>query len=1157
MNNRDYGIWLIPILMALAIYLPSSTGRPEAITTSPPSTAETKAESGKAQIKDLASGHPLLRFRGTDKANLAIEQLQNYQVKFLITTVPDPQDSSLGYLFDRHVSAIQLAAQAAGYVPDNFYLPWLGKKSKGTNSSDNRQEEGLANQREPGIILFRKRDEKSLLLVYLIRETPTTGIQKAAFANAIGEINNICKSLREQQNSGECQIVRLLAPTFSGTADSLVIALKQWRNDRTNGNWPNEFKIVSGSATAITVNTINELKELSAQFSVTIHPDIEVWDAFYHYLTSSPINAESSQIARLVEGTTAYGQASRKTQVLTLSYPFHISQLRNAAEKAKGTAKETPTPPPSLGPRNLRLSLEETDIGQDVIPPFSTFDTFSVELVISNILSTISRERIRYLGIISTDVRDQIFLAQEIRKYAPDVVLFTLSSDLIYLHSDVNLSFQGMLVVSTYPLFSRNQLWTYPFANDNVRLQFPNDSSQGVYNAMLALLNESKPNEPKLLEFGWPFDFGQKPGEPRTPPIWLSAVGKNGIWPIQLLSTSQEPTSKYLYAGLGNDDKAKPIRSWFLSPGTFFLLLCISAALSVISVFLLARFPSRWALRFRRRWITWLRNKKIWPLMNLSDAAFRKNRPQRRLYLFAFCVTVLTLGIIINRVIIRVFICNSLTGICPTELNLLEEKFALFQFASLAIILLLELPILIAAVVLFKVIYPPREISGWVRRIYLLLNPIALVPLVILILSLLYAVQVTSLDPPDALFFYLRLLNPGNGLSPLLPLLFVGAAGIFWLISNLQRLRLLEEFPARPASTDLNTYTIIERSRYNLEHRLMCPCFSLPGAYFVLLLVGIPCSYLFLCKLTPALERSFFYWFFGIAFAAVYIALSFSFWRLWVTWWSTRDLLRRLAAHPIYHAYKTLVENFPRTPRISFSNSSTRFSALEFSVDQAMSLVTSDPRLGLDIAKLEKLNACIHDAQESTFQSNKEEALSNWSPALRLRSYAHGSLSQASRLVADLLRPYWSSTATTLKSEDKQSWYISAEYFLAARTAVFIHHLFLHFENLLFSGMAGLLLMLLAVSSYPFQPADQLLLFNWLIILTAVLLTVLMLIQINRNSIISLLTATDPGRVNWNREFVMKLLIYGTVPILALVGAQFPESLKNVISFFSGSQASK
>jgi len=39
--------------------------------------------------------------------------------------------------------------------------------------------------------------------------------------------------------------------------------------------------------------------------------------------------------------------------------------------------------------------------------PFSEFEAFSVELVLSNILTTISREGIRYLGLFSTDVRDQ------------------------------------------------------------------------------------------------------------------------------------------------------------------------------------------------------------------------------------------------------------------------------------------------------------------------------------------------------------------------------------------------------------------------------------------------------------------------------------------------------------------------------------------------------------------------------------------------------------------------------------------------------------------------------------------------------------------------------------------------------------------------------
>jgi hypothetical protein len=152
-----------------------------------------------------------------------------------------------------------------------------------------------------------------------------------------------------------------------------------------------------------------------------------------------------------------------------------------------------------------------------------------------------------------------------------------------------------------------------------------------------------------------------------------------------------------------------------------------------------------------------------------------------------------------------------------------------------------------------------------------------------------------------------------------------------------------------------------------------------------------------------------------------------------------------------------------------------------------------------------------------------------------------------------ILKPHWGATAEPL-STDEQKWILLAEQFLAGRTAVFLHHLFLHLENLLFSVMAGLILMLLAFSSYPFQPSDQLLLFNWFVILATVMLTVVVFVQVNRNSVVSLLSGTDPGKVTWNREFIVRLLLYGVLPILALFGAQFPEGLKNIVSWFNASQ---
>ena len=113
MNNRDFGVFLIPILAALAIVLPLSTGTKPPVTVSTP-IAEQNAQPAPKQEEPapLRGAKKLLReFLG--KKALESNDLAGYELKFIIATLPDPIDSSLGYMFDRHVSAIQLAGQAA------------------------------------------------------------------------------------------------------------------------------------------------------------------------------------------------------------------------------------------------------------------------------------------------------------------------------------------------------------------------------------------------------------------------------------------------------------------------------------------------------------------------------------------------------------------------------------------------------------------------------------------------------------------------------------------------------------------------------------------------------------------------------------------------------------------------------------------------------------------------------------------------------------------------------------------------------------------------------------------------------------------------------------------------------------------------------------
>jgi hypothetical protein len=166
-------------------------------------------------------------------------------------------------------------------------------------------------------------------LLFLIGETPTSGIHKSALIDALEQIRWLCTTLDRQQNP-ECQSLPALAPTFSGSTDSIITALEKWRGD--SAKWPKRFNMISGSATAINKKKRDRLTELGTDFHATVAPDDEAFGLIVKYLTS--VGAKKHQIARLVEGATGYGQTylgdrrESTEDVLTLSYPLHISQLR-------------------------------------------------------------------------------------------------------------------------------------------------------------------------------------------------------------------------------------------------------------------------------------------------------------------------------------------------------------------------------------------------------------------------------------------------------------------------------------------------------------------------------------------------------------------------------------------------------------------------------------------------------------------------------------------------------------------------------------------------------------------------------------------------------------------------------------------------------------
>ena len=509
----------------------------------------------------------------------------------LIATLPDPKRSRVASQFDTMLEAIQRALGTEKYVLERFKLPWAESESGETTTTvlpgrwlgswrvtiERRDDpEKIVRPRQPGSILFRHvpKDKPSadgckpppkkpyLLLLLIVGETPTTGVNKEALWTSL----NITESLsrhREHKCRGWC----VIGPTFSGSAESLALTLSQWyecQNKKCPVPDLPEVWVCTGSATSLDKKRFECLaRPARTRLAATVIPDSimlnQVIDWFGKrdsHLSSK--KGEREHVALLMEAGTAYSQRVRNyipesPQWLVIRFPLHISQVRGT----KGGEHRDPIVAQQRG--HVPIPIDDVPPeDQDQVPSLTPkMTTASDSLIMSNILATMAREEVRYVGIVATDVLDVLFLTGLIRQHCPDVQIFLVGGDLRYTDPEFTLDFRGAIVASSYPLDPLHQYWSYPMGGNRSRRLFVTDSDMGCYNATLVLLN-AEPEKcgsglcvpsrraGKFLAYGPP-TFGPQPTErgpeitETRPAIWINQVGQWNLWPLQTISLKQLP----------------------------------------------------------------------------------------------------------------------------------------------------------------------------------------------------------------------------------------------------------------------------------------------------------------------------------------------------------------------------------------------------------------------------------------------------------------------------------------------------------------------------------------------------------------------------------------------------------------------------------------
>jgi hypothetical protein len=430
--------------------------------------------------------------------------------------------------------------------------------------------------------------------------------------------------------------------------------------------------------------------------------------------------------------------------------------------------------------------------------------------------------------------------------------------------------------------------------------------------------------------------------------------------------------------------------------------------------------------------------------------------------------------------------------------------------------------------------------------------------------------EVFGFETPEKVFFFLRATELTSRVSVLLPALLIGLAAFLSFFTALRRWNLAEGMPRprkarrRPAAAPQSQPFDHEREEsfeglkvleYRVKKMIVCPIFRMPGVTLLTVMVTILILFVywhfFWKPFIPSVDGQQFDQFFKLAFCVVPLMLVWALARSFWLWMAVKRLLRRLSWHPLisrYAAEHSGEKRFASLPPIDLMTPTPTYTALSLSVRQARSFYNALKPAPAAAGERDQIEELVKNAESGLWDALGADAKGKWWEALRRRRYTHAALAELNERATDLLEDSWGVSGVAGLDA---AWREEGRFFLIAQFVAFLQHIFAHLQNLISLVTCGLLLTLLAANFYPFQPREPLLLFSWVGILSSVVVTLYILFSANRDKTLSLLARTAPGKVNITSDLVFRVLFHGVIPVVALLGLQFPEAVRQIFSWLN------
>jgi hypothetical protein len=1073
-------------------------------------------------------------------------------IRFAIAFLPDPIHTHLALFFDRSIDVIEQAVQKQGCSFDRATMPWdPGEHAESSSAAPGPQESKATSDRRawPGLMIFRRPEkatgdsatpcDKKHLFLFVVAETPTGGIRKDQFQEALKTIRLIRSSV--PTNVAKDDRLYLLGPTFSGSLFSLSVALQENLEFMDTRN----VTVYSGTITGTHsqkwfTEWAKGYTTLQIGFASFQADDDTLIESFVLFAIDR--GYKPGEIAILSEDETDFGATTGPKEIVKLHFPREISQLRAAYQPLVATSSA-----PSAATPQLPLDLQTSGNDDDSVSEFAKSQTpLSQEAIMLGLATELHKRHTKLVLLRATDPLDQLFVAQYLRRAYPPARVGVTAPDLLFAREGDGL-LHGTFAVSAYSLAPEAGADLLEPADviidrkeDHV---FASSLTEGLYNATIGVLASmsqdpavtcSKGQDIRIpaapyVDYAPPANMSPGPDNGLAPVVRVTTLARDGYWAVASLppSVSSRPTS----ALAPQDAKPKALQqSGRTAPR---VPMSFNFATLVIGLLALVHLWFSFFGSILSRWEGQAQFACALPAQGCSP----------REGLLAIGALLLTGGFI--------WVCVGRAVALETGSSLQRAGVIFMAAAAVAFGILTTYDLAIR-----------RKSPIW-ATLYAILSSVIF----------LNGLAVAILQP--AAFDWLwssRSVHLTNGSSAFLPMLILLAGGYWWVWYGLRGMVLTDAHrPRLPEGNDLPASYIRLRDGDTYCLRRLASPLSFSKEALVAITVGT-----FLFFITPdaphpiqTLEGKLFEWGFFLLLAGGNALLLWTLVKLVTVWGECRRLLGGIDRTPIRDAFARL-DGFDWaalwTPASSSLRETYRYVGRQLEgLHRLAGAITQNPMqpVGTVVpsAALRAQIAASIAAQAATIQKIQAALDSPRDSRQPLSSYHVLQLctaKTAGMLVTEVLEPQWNDSAlpvaaTAPKFVSNLAWQslgsklkLVAEEFVALGYAYFLSTVMVRMRSLVVAAIGIYVALLISISVYPFEPNPALFSIGVVLFVISGGAVVYVYVQMHKDPALSRLTSTKEGQLD--PQFWFQIIGAGAIPLLTLLAGQVPVINQFVVS---------